>query len=35
MTFNYTTTAEFAKAMLEASKLRDSLGPTLTFILAD
>jgi hypothetical protein len=35
MTFNYATTAELAKAMLEASKLRDSLGPTLTFNLAD
>lgn len=34
MTLNYTTTAELAKAMLEASKLRDSLGPTLTFVLA-
>ncbi len=35
MTLNYTTTAEFAKAMLEASKLRDSLGPTCEFVLAD
>lgn len=35
MTLNYKTTAEFAKVMLEASKLRDSLGPTLTFYLAD
>jgi hypothetical protein len=32
MTLNYTMTAEFAKAMLEASKLRDSLGPTCEFV---
>jgi hypothetical protein len=32
---NSQTTAEFAKAMLEIVKMRDSLGPTLTFMLAD
>jgi len=35
LTLEYKTTAEFAKAMLEIVKMRDSLGPTLTFMLAD
>jgi hypothetical protein len=32
---NYKTTAELPKALLEISRLRESLGPTLTFLLAD
>jgi hypothetical protein len=35
MTLSYKTTAEFAKAILGMSKLRDSLGPLCEFVLAD
>ncbi len=32
---SYTTTVEFAKALVQVSKLRESLGPLYEFILAD
>ena len=35
LVLNHKTTAEFVKAMQETVKLRDSLGPTWTFMLAD
>ena len=32
---NYTTTVKFAKALVQVSKLRDSLGPVCEFTLPD